>query len=54
MRVDFFGDEIEAIKAFSVADQRTTDDDLGSVELTASRELLLSDDVRQRAREMLH
>ncbi|WP_439693927.1 transcription-repair coupling factor [Curtobacterium sp. SP.BCo] len=54
VRVDFFGDEIEAIKAFSVADQRTTDDDLGSVELTASRELLLSDDVRQRAREMLH
>ncbi|MBF4609051.1 transcription-repair coupling factor [Curtobacterium sp. VKM Ac-1393] len=54
VRVDFFGDEIEAIKAFSVADQRTTEDDLGSVELTASRELLLSDDVRQRAREMLH
>ena len=54
VRVDFFGDEIEAIKAFSVADQRTTDEDLGSVELTASRELLLSDDVRQRAREMLH
>ncbi|WP_065961785.1 transcription-repair coupling factor [Curtobacterium sp. UCD-KPL2560] len=54
VRVDFFGDEIEAIKAFSVADQRTTEDDLGVVELTASRELLLSDDVRQRAREMLH
>ncbi|WIE65726.1 transcription-repair coupling factor [Curtobacterium sp. MCLR17_036] len=54
VRVDFFGDEIEAIKAFSVADQRTTEDDLGSVELTASRELLLSDDVKQRAREMLH
>ena len=54
VRVDFFGDEIEAIKAFSVADQRTTEDDLGSVELTASRELLLSEDVRQRAREMLH
>ncbi len=54
VRVDFFGDEIEAIKAFSVADQRTTDDELGTVELTASRELLLSEDVRQRAREMLH
>ncbi len=37
-----------------MADQRTTDDDLGAVDLTASRELLLSDDVRQRAREMLH
>ncbi|ROS75049.1 transcription-repair coupling factor [Curtobacterium sp. PhB130] len=54
VRVDFFGDEIDGIKAFSVADQRSTEDDLGSVELTASRELLLSDDVRQRAREMLH
>ncbi|MCJ1713289.1 transcription-repair coupling factor [Curtobacterium sp. VKM Ac-2922] len=54
VRVDFFGDEIDGIKAFSVADQRSTDDDLQSVELTASRELLLSDDVRQRAREMLH
>ncbi|WIB61036.1 transcription-repair coupling factor [Curtobacterium sp. MCLR17_007] len=54
VRVDFFGDEIDGIKAFSVADQRSTDDDLGSVELTASRELLLSEDVRQRAREMLH
>ncbi|ROP64757.1 transcription-repair coupling factor [Curtobacterium sp. ZW137] len=54
VRIDFFGDEIDGIKAFSVADQRSTEDDLGSVELTASRELLLSDDVRQRAREMLH
>ncbi|MDN3479007.1 transcription-repair coupling factor [Curtobacterium sp. APC 4022] len=54
VRVDFFGDEIDGVKAFSVADQRSTEDDLGSVELTASRELLLSDDVRQRAREMLH
>jgi transcription-repair coupling factor (superfamily II helicase) len=53
-RVDFFGDEIEAIKAFSVADQRSTNDDLGSIELTASRELLLDESVRQRAREMLH
>jgi transcription-repair coupling factor (superfamily II helicase) len=54
VRVDFFGDEIDGIKAFSVADQRSTEDDLDSVELTASRELLLSHDVRQRAREMLH
>ncbi|MCY1694411.1 transcription-repair coupling factor [Curtobacterium sp. SL109] len=54
VRVDFFGDEIDGIKAFSVADQRSTEDDLDAVELTASRELLLSDDVRQRAREMLH
>ncbi|PZF58726.1 transcription-repair coupling factor [Curtobacterium sp. MCBD17_013] len=54
VRIDFFGDEIDAIKAFSVADQRSTDEDLGQVELTASRELLLGESVRQRAREMLH
>ncbi|KQO62811.1 transcription-repair coupling factor [Curtobacterium sp. Leaf261] len=54
VRVDFFGDEIDGIKAFSVADQRSTDDDIGEVTLTASRELLLSEGVRQRAREMLH
>ncbi|MFZ7088394.1 transcription-repair coupling factor [Curtobacterium sp. RRHDQ10] len=54
VRIDFFGDEIDGIKAFSVADQRSTDDDLGQVTLTASRELLLSEGVRQRAREMLH
>ena len=54
VRVDFFGDEIDGIKAFSVADQRSTDDDIGEIELTASREMLLSDGVRQRATEMLH
>ncbi|GGF28100.1 transcription-repair coupling factor [Subtercola lobariae] len=54
VRVDFFGDEIESIRLFSVADQRSLDDELVEVELPPSRELLLSDSVQQRAREMQH
>ncbi|WP_066516627.1 transcription-repair coupling factor [Curtobacterium ammoniigenes] len=54
VRVDFFGDEIEGIKEFSVADQRSAGDDVGTVELTAARELLLDERVRARAREMEH
>lgn len=53
VRVDFFGDELESMKFFSVADQRSVGDDLTSVELAACREMLLSPQVRQRAREML-
>ncbi|MHB1171923.1 MAG: transcription-repair coupling factor [Lacisediminihabitans sp.] len=53
-RVEFFGDEIEQIRGFSVADQRSLPDQVATVELLASREMLLSPEVRQRAREMLH
>ncbi|WP_426520145.1 transcription-repair coupling factor [Diaminobutyricibacter sp. McL0618] len=53
-RVDFFGDEVEQIRPFSVADQRSLPDEIASVTLPPSRELLLSDSVRQRAREMEH
>ena len=53
-RVDFFGDEVEQIRPFSVADQRSITETVVSVELPPSRELLLSESVRQRAREMEH
>ncbi|MDO9396367.1 MAG: transcription-repair coupling factor [Herbiconiux sp.] len=77
-RVDFFGDEVDEIRAFSVADQRSIDTvpgatgagagagsggtasggatpgEITEIELPPSRELLLSDAVRQRAREMQH
>jgi len=53
-RVEFFGDEVEQIRAFSVADQRSLPDPIGRVSLPPSRELLLSPAVRQRAREMQH
>jgi transcription-repair coupling factor (superfamily II helicase) len=54
VRIDFFGDEIEQLRWFSVADQRSIADPLPSVELPPSRELLLSPSVRQRAAEMQH
>lgn len=54
VRIDFFGDEVDSIRAFSVADQRSLDGDIPSVELPPSRELLLTAAVRQRAREMEH
>ncbi|MCI4659397.1 transcription-repair coupling factor [Cryobacterium zhongshanensis] len=53
-RVEFFGDEVEQIRAFSVADQRSLPEPVASVSLPPSRELLLSPAVRQRAREMQH
>ncbi|GAA2066510.1 transcription-repair coupling factor [Leifsonia soli] len=53
-RIDFFGDEVDAIRAFSVADQRSMPEPIAEVSLPPSRELLLSESVRQRAREMEH
>ncbi|MBZ4485814.1 transcription-repair coupling factor [Microbacterium sp. cx-55] len=52
LRVEFFGDEIDQIRAFSVADQRSLPGEVGEVELVASRELLLTQEVRDRAREL--
>ncbi len=53
LRVEFWGDEVDEIRYFAVADQRS----LGAAEdgLSAApcRELLLTDDVRARARELI-
>lgn len=54
VRVEFFGDEVEELRAFSVADQRSLPDVVERVSLPPSRELLLTEPVRQRAREMVH
>ncbi len=54
VRVDFFGDEVEQIRPFSVADQRSLPHEVPSVELAPARELLLTESVRQRAAEMAH
>ena len=51
LRVEFWGDDVEEIRSFSVADQRT----LETVErlwAPPCRELLLTDDVRRRAAEL--
>ncbi|MEP6841911.1 MAG: DEAD/DEAH box helicase, partial [Pseudolysinimonas sp.] len=52
VRVEFFGDELEQLRAFSVADQRSLPGEIETAELAPSRELLLTEAVRQRAREM--
>nr|BFF12071.1 transcription-repair coupling factor [Microbacterium flavescens] len=51
-RVEFFGDEVDQIRAFSVADQRSLPGEIPEVSLIASRELLLTDAVRARARQL--
>ncbi|WP_411699768.1 transcription-repair coupling factor [Conyzicola sp.] len=54
LRLEFFGDELEQIRPFSVSDQRSLPDTVEHAQLPPSRELLLSPAVRQRAREMQH
>ncbi|TXK19531.1 transcription-repair coupling factor [Homoserinibacter sp. GY 40078] len=54
VRADFFGDELEQLRAFSVADQRSLPEETGAVELPPARELLITDTVRDRARELQH
>ncbi|TDN92381.1 transcription-repair coupling factor [Microbacterium sp. BK668] len=51
-RVEFFGDEVDQIRAFSVADQRSLPGEVGDVALVPSRELLLTESVRGRARQL--
>ena len=51
VRVDFFGDEIESVSTFAVADQRTIEE-IGAVTATACREIVLTDAVRERARRL--
>ena len=54
VRVEFFGDEVEQLREFSVADQRSLPTVVDRVELPPTRELLLTESVKQRAREMQH
>ncbi|MBC7550297.1 MAG: hypothetical protein H7269_05250 [Cellulomonas sp.] len=51
VRVEFWGDEVEEIRSFAVADQRTLDS-LARLWAPPCRELLLTDDVRRRAAEI--
>ncbi|MEO5663504.1 MAG: transcription-repair coupling factor, partial [Nocardioides sp.] len=48
LRVEFWGDDVEEIRSFSVADQRTVET-LDRLWAPPCRELLLTDDVRRRA-----
>jgi transcription-repair coupling factor (superfamily II helicase) len=53
VRVDFFGDTVEEIRYFSVADQRSTDITLTEITASPCRELLLTDEVRSRAASLV-
>jgi transcription-repair coupling factor (superfamily II helicase) len=51
LRVEFWGDDVEEIRSFSVADQRTHEQ-VDRLWAPPCRELLLTDDVRRRAWEL--
>jgi len=51
LRVEFWGDDVEEIRSFSVADQRTLDK-AERLWAPPCRELLLTEDVRRRAAEL--
>ncbi|HWL01090.1 MAG TPA: DEAD/DEAH box helicase, partial [Microbacteriaceae bacterium] len=53
LRIELFGDEVETVREFAVADQRSLPDPVsGRVLLPPAREFLITESVRQRAREM--
>jgi transcription-repair coupling factor (superfamily II helicase) len=54
VRIDFFGDTVESISGFSVADQRSQPNtERSEVIASPCRELLLTDDVKKRAAELI-
>ncbi len=64
VRLEFFGDELDEIRLFSVTDQRSIEivnadtgeitSQLDSIELYAAREIIITPDVANRARQMHH
>ncbi len=52
LRVDFFGDEVEEIRYFKVADQRSLEIAAGGLWAPPCRELLLTPGVRARAKQL--
>ncbi|MEI6404891.1 MAG: transcription-repair coupling factor [Actinomycetes bacterium] len=53
VRVEFWDDTVDDIRVFSVADQRSLGLPTTTLQATACRELLITDDVRLRARELI-
>lgn len=52
LRLEFFGDQVEQVRSFSVSDQRSLDV-VDQMWAPVCRELLFTDEVRDRAREQL-
>ena len=55
VRIEFFGDEVESIRVFSISSQRSTGEELDSVILIPSREFSLHDiDTDEKLWERIH
>jgi transcription-repair coupling factor (superfamily II helicase) len=54
IRIDFFGDEIEELSFFAIADQRTTQQISKKIEILPCRELLLTDSIINKAKSLTH
>ncbi len=52
IRIDFFGDEIEELSYFDIADQRTTKPVVGALEIIPCRELLITEAIKERAEKL--
>ncbi len=52
VRIDLWGDEVDRLTAFAVADQRSVDD-LDTIEIFGCREVLLTAEVRERAAQLV-
>jgi transcription-repair coupling factor (superfamily II helicase) len=52
VRIDLWGDEVDRLTEFAVADQRSTDE-IPHAEIFGCRELLPTDDVRERAGQLV-
>jgi transcription-repair coupling factor (superfamily II helicase) len=52
-RIDFFGDTVDEIRPFSIADQRSMDETLQTVLASPCREMLLTDEVRAKAKALI-
>ncbi|HIY23965.1 MAG TPA: DEAD/DEAH box helicase, partial [Candidatus Brachybacterium merdigallinarum] len=52
VRVDLFGDEIDDVRYFQIADQRSLDPAPQGLDAPPCREILLTEQVRERARDM--
>ena len=53
LRVEFWGDTVEEIRSFSIVDQRSTGVAVTSIFVTACRELLITEQVADRARKLV-
>lgn len=52
VRADFFGSVVDELTWFDVTSQRSLADQVNSVDILPARELPITDDIRQRAREL--